>query len=340
VRGSLVGTGFLSTDRWRGRLDGGLLSELGYAVVALRISYGHMPLFSDRYWRSGRGLWLPGLVLGGRGWRWRYGLSDLRIAHWLAEAETQIDTSAAGPAWDARKSTNLGATLGLVALERDREERELRLDAFVGSIHRYGTGRLLDFTIDVVRFQSRPRSNGWGGYAVLGMSALRLTPGPLDIGPESPGQATPSAQVGVRLQGPFSFDLGLATFHRIDPSGAALDRGGRGEARIHTTVRRNWSLAASGDLIIARRVRVGDQLASGAHQFHDWLALYRVQSEVRHTLGAGWGIAWRGWVERSDRDDSLRFDTPPIRARLSLATELVLSWSASTSNPMGSLTKS
>jgi hypothetical protein len=326
VRGTLVGTGLLTLDHLRGRLDGRLLAELGYAVVTLQLSYGRMAAFGDRYWWSGRERWLPGLGIGGRGFRWRYSPSDLRIASWLAEAETQLASGSDGPAWDAKQSTNLAATLGLVTLERIKDERELRLEAFVGNVRHYGTGRLLDFSIDVLRFRSQPRSVGWGGYAAAGMSALRLTPGSRSVGPDTPGQATPAARAGLRYDGPTMAELMVATFHRIDPTGAAIDRGGRGEARVRARLGQRWTVDGSADLIVARRVRVGDQLAPEAPQYHDWLALYRVQSAIQCELGGGFSLVWRGWVERSDRDDSLRFASAPIQPRLLLGTELGLAW--------------
>lgn len=326
VRGSLFGTALLGTDRLRGRLQLRVLAELGYAVLATQISYAHRAAFTDRYWRSGRELWLPGLALGGRGWRWRRGPSVVRVVSWLAEAETQVRASDAGASWDARTSTNVGATLGLLTLERSGDERELRLDAFVGNVRRFATGRLLDFSVDVVRFDSRTRSGGWGGHATLGMSALRLTPGPRTVGPDTPGQATPAVRVGLRYDGPTTAEIALATFHRIDPSGTAIDRGGLGQVRARALLGQRWLLEGSGDVVVARRVRVGDELSPEAAQYHDWLSLYRIAMAIQCELGGGWSLAWRSFIEHSDRDDSLRLRSAPIWAQRVLGTEVGLSW--------------
>jgi hypothetical protein len=327
VRGSLLGEALVATDRLRGRLQGRALAEVGYLVVATQLSYGQRAAFADRYWRSGRDLWLPGLGLGGRGWRWRRGPSDVRALSWLAEVETQVRASDAGTSWDARTSTNLGATLGIVTLERSGDQHELRLDGFVGHVRRYGTGRLLDFSIDVVRFRSQPRAGGWGADAALGMSALRLTPGPRAVGPDTPGQATPKARLVLWHEGAATTaELGLATFHRIDPSGTAIDRGGLGQARVRLRLGQRWQLEGAGDLVVARRVRVGDALSPTVTQFHDWLSLYQLSSAIRCDLGGSFDLVWRGWIEHSDRDDALRLPSAPIRAQRVLGVQLGLSW--------------
>lgn len=326
VRGSLLGEALVATDQPRGRLQGRMLAELGYVIVAAQLSYGQRAAFADRYWRSGRDLWLPAVGLGGRGWRWRRGPSDVRVVSWLAEVETQVRASDAGGSWDARTSTNLGATLGIVNLERAGEARELRLDAFVGSVRRYGTGRLLDISVDVVRFSSQPRGGGWGGHASLGMSALRLAPGPRSVGPDTPGQATPAARLALWYEAATTPEIELATFHRIAPDGTAIDRGGRGQARVRSRLGQRWQLAGAFDMAVARRVRVGDDLPVTATQFHDWLILYQASAAIRCDLGRGFSLVWLGWLEHSDRDDSLRLPSAPLRAQRVLGTQLGLSW--------------
>jgi hypothetical protein len=331
VRGSLLGEALVAPDQGRGRLQGRMLAELGYAIVAAQLTYGQRAAFADRYWRSGRDLWLPALGLGGRGWRWRRGPSDVRVVSWLAEVETQVRASDAGASWNARSSTNLGATLGIVSLERAGEARELRLDAFVGSVRRYGTGRLLDISIDVVRFHSQSRAGGWGGHASLGMSALRLAPGPRSVGPDTPGQATPAARLGLWYQAATTPEVELATFHRIAPDGTAIDRGGLGQIRVRSRLGQRWLLEGAADMVVARRVRVGDDLLPAAAQFHDWVILYQASSAIRCDLGRGFSLVWRGWLEHSDRDDSLRLPSAPLRAQRVLGTELGLSWRESQS---------
>lgn len=321
------GEGLAVPEHLRGRIEGRASVGLGYLLVAARLSHGHMTSLADRYWRSGRDLLVPGLGVGGRGWAWLRGPTELRALAWLAEARTPVRTALAGDASSGdRGSLDVGGAVSVLSLDRLKDDRRLHLGVFDTRVWRYGQARLLDLSIDVLNFRSEAVSGGWGGHAAIGMSALRLTPAPREEGAPSPGQATPAARIGLVYQGAVMGEFALATFHRIEPSGAAIDRGGAVGGQMVAPVGAHWAFAAAADVILARRVRVGTTLPAGSPQLHDLILLRRTSVSVSCRFGEGWRIGLRGWAESSDRDDSLRFFAAPTGVQQSLGAELGLSW--------------
>jgi hypothetical protein len=328
LRGDLRADGLLLPDHVRGRMQGRTDADLGYFLLSARLSYGKTASFTDRYWRSGRDLVEPGLGLGGRGWVWQHGPTDIRVLSWLAEVEVPVETDArpGDVPWNERVRLDLGGNIGPIAFHRIRNDRHLSLDIFRTTVWRYASAKLLDIAIDVLSFRSRPLQQGWSGQAAIGMSALRLNPAPHEADEPSPGQATPAARLGLGYQGAITSEVVLATFHRIDPSGAAIDRGGSGQISLLVPMGSRWSFAGITNLIFARRVRVGSALSPDADQFHDWLVLRYRSARLSFAFGSGWQISLLAWAESSDRDNALLFPSAPTRMQQSLGAQLGLSW--------------
>jgi hypothetical protein len=314
-------------DRLRGIAEGGLDAELGYLQLAVRLSYGQSPSFQERYWRSGRDRLLPMLALGGWGYGWTRGPTDISLFTWQAFAAVPVATSGTGDfSWESRSSLDLGGALRAIGLHRLRDDRTVDLGVFDTALRRYGDGRLLSIAIDVLAFQTRPVKDGWLAQAAIGMSALRLTPAPHPEDQPSPGQAVPAARLGIGYQGWLTGEVRLATFHRIDPSGSAIDRGGVGEMLVALPVGLRWVVSASAAYVVAKRVRVGTNLDPEAPKFHDWLFPRRLAAKVDLVLGAGWRLGAHAYAEASDRDDALLFPSSSPRSRTTLAAGLALRW--------------